>query len=122
MVNKIMQGTPSNKIGNSWRLVERLELVEDWLRAHRAVNFKHIRREGNKVADLLANIGVESNSTMKANELSSIATNAHMKEFNEIVEKEKTQEGTPSCSNCRDTGKNVMDESIFTLHGLFGGI
>lgn len=76
MVNKIMQGTPSNKIGNSWRLAERLELVEDWLKAHRVVNFKHICWEGNKVVDLLANIGVESNTTLKANVLSSIATNA----------------------------------------------
>ena len=117
-----MQGTLSKKIGNSWRLAERLELVEDWLRAHRAVNFKHICREGNKVADLLANIGVESNTTLKANQLSSIKTDAQMKEFNEIVEKEKTQEGAPSHSNCRDTGKNAMDESLFTSHGLFGGI
>lgn len=60
MMNKMMQGTPSSKIGNSWRLAERLELVEDWLRAHRAVNFKHIHQEGNKVQNLLANIRVES--------------------------------------------------------------
>lgn len=73
------------------------------------------------MADLLANIGVESNTTLKSNELSSIATDAQMKEVNEIVEKEKTQEGAPSRSNCRDNGKNVMDESLFTSHGLFSG-
>lgn len=93
MVNKIFQGTPSNKIGNSWRLAERLELVEDWLKSHRVVIFKHTCREGNKVADLLAKIGVESNTTMHANALSDIAIDAQMKEFNDLVEKEKAQEG-----------------------------
>jgi len=74
MVNKILQGSPSNKIGNSWQQAERLELVEIWLKSHRAVNFKHIRREGNKVADLLANIGGESSNALNANALSTIAT------------------------------------------------
>lgn len=27
------------------------------------------------------------------------------------------QEVSPRCNNCRDTGKNVMDEGFFTLHG-----
>lgn len=92
MVNKILHGPPSNKVGNSWRLDERLELIEVWLRTHRAVNFKHIRREGNKVADLLAKIGMESNTTLNENSLPTIATEVQMKEFNELVKNEKASE------------------------------
>lgn len=59
MVSKILQGTPSSKVSNSWRMAKRLELIECWLSSHRAVTLKDIHREGNKVMDLLANIGVE---------------------------------------------------------------
>ena len=34
MVNKIMQGTPSSKVSNSWRMVKRFELIENWLYSH----------------------------------------------------------------------------------------
>lgn len=87
-----------------------MELVEDWLKAHRAVNFKHIRREGNKVADLLANIGVESNTALNANALSAIATDAQMQEFNEIVEKEKTQEAGDTRMRVTRSGITVFTE------------
>lgn len=36
-----------------------LELIEYWLSSSRAVTLKHIRGEGNKVVDLLANMGVD---------------------------------------------------------------
>lgn len=92
MVNKILERSPSNKVGNNWRLAERLELIEVWLRTHRVVNFKHFHREGNKVADFLANIGVWSSTALNENTLSTIATEAQIKEFNELVKKEKAQE------------------------------
>lgn len=57
MAKQILQGTPTDKVVNSQRLVERLELIEQWLITNRTITFKHIRREGNKVVDLLANLG-----------------------------------------------------------------
>lgn len=59
MVSKIMQGTPSSKVSNSWRMAKRLELIDFWLSHHRVITLKHICQEGNKVADILANLGVE---------------------------------------------------------------
>ena len=40
-------------------MVTRLELLQLWLRDNKAVTFNHIRREGNKLADFLANLGAE---------------------------------------------------------------
>lgn len=92
MVNKILQGTPSNKVGNRWRLAERLELIEIWLSTHRAVNFKHIFRDGNRVANLLANIGVQSGISLCADPLTTIAIAPQLKEYNELVNIGKAQE------------------------------
>lgn len=57
MAKQILQGTPAHKVVSSWRLVERLELIEQWITTNREITFKHIRTEGNKVDDLLANLG-----------------------------------------------------------------
>eukprot|EP00253_Pinus_taeda_P032540 PITA_32540 len=59
MATKIQQGTEAQKVSRSWRMVTRLELLQSWLRDNRAITFNHIRREGNKLADFLANLGVD---------------------------------------------------------------
>ena len=46
-------------ISPSWCLVHKLERLRVILLAHLAISFHHIRRESNKVADCLANAGVE---------------------------------------------------------------
>lgn len=81
MVNKIMQGTHSSKVSNSWRMVNRLELIEIWLSSHKAISLKHIRQEGNKVDDLLANIGVESGMDLHTGSLSMLATEIQSMEY-----------------------------------------
>ncbi len=40
-------------------MATRLESLQNWLQNNKATSFKHIRREGNKVADFLANLGAE---------------------------------------------------------------
>ncbi len=88
MVNKIMQGTPSSKVSNNWRMAKRLELIEIWLSYHRAITLKHIRWEGNKVADLLANIGVESGMDIHTGSLSMLATEIQSMEYQNLVKNE----------------------------------
>jgi len=92
MVNKILQGTPSYKVGSSWRLEKRLELIENWLSTHSDINFKHSHKNGNKVADLLANIGVDSGRTLHASTLNTIATTSQLQEYKELVRMEMVQE------------------------------
>jgi len=58
MATRIQNGSQARKVASSWRLEARLNAIEQELRKNRAISFNHIRREGNKVADLLANIGV----------------------------------------------------------------
>lgn len=59
MATQIQQGTSASKVAPSWRLVARLELIEQWLKSKRAITFNHVQREGNKVVDLLENTGVD---------------------------------------------------------------
>ena len=47
------------KISPSWCLVYRLERLRVLLHAHPTISFYHVRREANKVADWLANVGME---------------------------------------------------------------
>lgn len=58
VANRIQYGTSAANIASSWRLLGRLEQIEDWLRTPRSVNFRHVRRTTNKVVDRLANQGV----------------------------------------------------------------
>lgn len=60
MATKLQYGSPIHKISSSWRMSQRLEMINHWLSMHQAITFKHIRWEGNKLADLLANLGVEA--------------------------------------------------------------
>ena len=55
---RIQFGTPATKIASSWRLFGRLEQIEEWLSVPHTITFKHIRHTANRVADRLANQGV----------------------------------------------------------------
>lgn len=65
-----------------------MEQVEQWLSTHRAVTLKHIRRDGNKIANLLANIGVDSGKTLHAGTLNSTATTPLLQDYNDLVQNE----------------------------------
>lgn len=60
MASKLMHGSPVHKVSSSWRLAPCLDLLMHWFTTHQAITFKHIRREGNKLADFLVNLGVEN--------------------------------------------------------------
>lgn len=81
MVTKLMQGSPTHKVSNNWRMAQRLKLIDRWLSQHQAISFKHTKREGNKLADFLANIGVEMGVDLYAGSFSSVATKDQLSEF-----------------------------------------
>jgi len=89
MANQILLGTATYKVVNNWRLAKRLELIDQWLTTNKAVNFKHIKREGNKVSDLLENLGVDRDWNLYTGSLN-ITTNAsQLQEYNELVQSEE---------------------------------
>eukprot|EP00253_Pinus_taeda_P032484 PITA_32484 len=55
---RIQVGSSAAKVASSWRLLSRLEALEDRLRQPNSIIFKHVRRTANKVADRMANQGV----------------------------------------------------------------
>jgi len=66
-------------------LATRLELLKQGLTNHQAISFKHIRREGNKLADFLANIGVESGREFFEGSISSMVSENQLSIFKTIV-------------------------------------
>lgn len=92
IVNNILQGTPSHKVGNIWRLAKRLEQIEKWLLPHRAVTIKHIHHVGDKVADFLANIDVDSGKNLNVGTLNTIGTTPQLHDYNVLVQNKRENE------------------------------
>lgn len=85
MVTKLMQGSPIHKVSSSWRMAQRLELIDKWLSQHQAISFKHTKREGNKLVDFLANIGVKIGVDLFVGSISNIASEVQLSDFHNIV-------------------------------------
>ena len=69
---RVLQGTTSSKVSNSWRLSHKLKVLELLLQNHKAITFGHMHRKANYVVDLLANKGVESNCVLHHSTLTQV--------------------------------------------------
>jgi len=88
MEMRIQNGSQTRKVADSWRLEARLNNIAHELHNHRALSFHHSRREGNKVADLLANIGVESHHPFQAGNLDIIPSNQQIQECKNLLQRD----------------------------------
>ena len=86
MAKQLQNGTHASKIAKSWRLEARLEAIEHLLHNNRAIIFNHIKREGNKVADLLENLRVEARHTMLSGTTDIIQNHDHAQKFTKLVQ------------------------------------
>lgn len=85
MASKLLQGSPVHKVSSSWRMATRLELLQQWLTQNQAISFKNIRREGNKLADFLANLGVDNGKEFFEGSISGITSRNQLSTFHAIV-------------------------------------
>lgn len=88
MALKIQQGSSIHKVSSSWRMATRLERLQNWLQENQAISFKHIRREGNKLADFLANLGVDKGKEFFAGSLQGTTTEDQLSNFQAILTKD----------------------------------
>ena len=65
MAKKLSSGQSVEKITTGWKLSSRMETSRCLISAHSALSFSHVRRETNKVADLLANLGAEGGGALR---------------------------------------------------------
>jgi len=88
MAKQLLNGSHARKIATSWRLEARLEAIEQALLNNRAIIFNHVKREGNKVANLLANVGVENEHTLLTGTLDIIPNHDQVQECNLLVQRD----------------------------------
>ena len=88
--SRLQLGTPASKVATSWRLLSKLELMKQWLKAHHAISFKHIRRTANKVADCLANKGVNQTLLLFKVSLNSSSDDTLIHDCTHLVHKDSS--------------------------------
>eukprot|EP00253_Pinus_taeda_P024910 PITA_24910 len=97
---KIIRGTAPEKVSKNWRLILIFQRIHNHLQGLRTITFKHVRRTANKLADLLANQGVnctEEKFATKWQELTQLSLKA---KFHDQVEEDwllfrsRTMEGS----------------------------
>lgn len=90
MAIRLQYGAQASKVASSWRLAARLNNIEQELRTNRVISFHHTKREGNKVADLLANIGVETKQILSTGLLNNIPNPLQSQECHNLIQKDAT--------------------------------
>ena len=106
MATQLLNGARARQIASSWRLEARLEIMEGWLQENRALLFKHTRREGNKVADLLANLGVDCGSNLITGALDIIQKEDQRRICHNLIQREANppDAGASVATECERTG------------------
>ena len=88
MAQKLLQGSPPSRGSDSWRLTAGLELIAHWMQQNKAIVLKHVKRSGNKVADLLANKGVTSDQIIFAGPLTNLNDRKILQDCTQLVHKD----------------------------------
>lgn len=88
MVTQIQLGSTTSKVAKSWRLVARIELIEQWMKNRRATTFIHVKRDKKKVGDLLANIGVEQDQVLHSGTIDILNDQSQLQYCIDLVHKD----------------------------------
>ena len=59
MTTKLLHGKTVNKVADNWWMAHSIEQLRELLRDHSEVHTHHVKRKTNRLANLLANHGVE---------------------------------------------------------------
>lgn len=102
IANKLQNGSPVHKVSHSWRMAHRLESLNNWLSQNQAITFKHTRREGNRLADLLANFGVEAKNIHFEGPLECLPSREQQIQLEQIIsqDREQTESLHPDAGDC----------------------
>ena len=66
MAHKLQVGSLMTQVSKNWRWESRLSVLLQILVGEESILLTHVKREGNRVADAMANLGVESESPFQA--------------------------------------------------------
>lgn len=67
-----------------------MEDIENYLNTNRAIIFNHVKMGSNKVADLLANVGVDNRHSLQTGTLGILQNDEQKKECTTLLQKDAT--------------------------------
>lgn len=88
MATQIQQGRSSSRVFNSWRLMTRLETIEKWIKHKKEISFIHVKRDYNKVADILENIGTHQDQIQHYGPLGIIDNQNQIQIYTDLMQQE----------------------------------
>lgn len=91
-------------------MATRLESLQTWLQNNKAISFKHTRREGNKAADFLANLGAEQGKEHQEGTPQVIVSKSERATFLEILNSDMQIEA----KDYPDAGDTLIEASHVT--------
>jgi len=123
MATKIQQGSAAQKVSRSWRMATRLESLQTWLQNNQATSFKHTRREGNKAADFLANLGANQCKEHQEGTPQVIASASDRATFQEILNSDMQLEAKeyPDAGDTLQGADHVIDTRSLWREGTLPG-
>ena len=68
LARRLQSGALTTQVSKNWRWEGRLSVLRQILTGEEAILLSHVKQEGNKVADVMANVGVESSLSFHAKE------------------------------------------------------
>ena len=77
-------------MSTSWRMASRVDELRGMIHAHPAISFSHVRHDANKVADLLANVGVEGELAFQWGPLESFGDHAWVHNCRQLAAQDLT--------------------------------
>ena len=122
MATRIQNGAQARKVASSWRLEARLNNIELELRTNRVISFHHTKREGNKVADLLANIGVENKQTLSSGLTDIIPNHPQAQECNHLIQKDAKLSDAGDKSRRVDEPREAHVPPHESMHRVYGRV
>ena len=118
LARRLQSGTSTAQVSKNWRWEGRLNPLRKTLTGQESILLSHVIREGNKVADVMANVGVESNMSFHAKESDdSGKSQTTWHRCWKLAEDDKDSSGNPYISPTHFLPMHASDSCHQTLMG-----
>ena len=106
----------TEKVASSWHLAGRMEDLRSLIVAYSALSFHHVRREANRVADLMENVGVFDVRASRRGRLEDFEGEQWMSSCRQLAAHEGGDRGYITGSTSEERGWEKRPQGLPTRH------